>query len=77
MSNVVGIDLGTTNSVAAFKFAAVEIVTASDNAPPERTLTRSLNLNPYIINFLKRVESICSENCAASLMANDTFIRDF
>lgn len=42
MGNVVGIDLGTTNSVAAFKFAAVEIVTASDNAPPERTLTRSL-----------------------------------
>ncbi len=42
MGNVVGIDLGTTNSVAAFKFAAVEIVTANDNTPPERTLTRSL-----------------------------------
>ena len=26
MGNVVGIDLGTTNSVAAFKFADVEIV---------------------------------------------------
>lgn len=42
MGNVVGIDLGTTNSVAAFKFAEVEVVTAEGNAPPERKLTRSI-----------------------------------
>ncbi|MBD2287726.1 MAG: Hsp70 family protein [Microcystis sp.] len=42
MGNIVGIDLGTTNSVAAFKFAGVEVVTAADNSPPERKLTRSL-----------------------------------
>ena len=41
MGNIVGIDLGTTNSVAAFKFAEVEVVTASDNTPPDRKLTRS------------------------------------
>jgi molecular chaperone DnaK len=28
--------------VAAFKFAGVEVVTAADNSPPERKLTRSL-----------------------------------
>jgi molecular chaperone DnaK len=42
MGKVVGIDLGTTNSVAAFKFAAIEIVTADDNTPPDRRLTRSV-----------------------------------
>jgi molecular chaperone DnaK len=42
MGNVVGIDLGTTNTVAAFKLAAVEVVTAADNTPPERKLTRSI-----------------------------------
>lgn len=42
MGNVVGIDLGTTNSVAGFKFAQVEIVTAEDNSPPERKLTKSM-----------------------------------
>ncbi|BAZ44483.1 molecular chaperone DnaK [Chondrocystis sp. NIES-4102] len=42
MGNIVGIDLGTTNSVAALKFAETEIVTAIDNPPPERTLTRSV-----------------------------------
>jgi molecular chaperone DnaK len=42
MGNIVGIDLGTTNSVAAFKLAGVEVVTAADNSPPERKLTRSL-----------------------------------
>jgi molecular chaperone DnaK len=42
MGKVVGIDLGTTNSVAAFKFAEIEIVTADDNTPPERRLTRSV-----------------------------------
>ena len=41
MSIGIGIDLGTTNSVAAFKFAGLEVVTAPDNAPPERVLTRS------------------------------------
>lgn len=41
MSLAVGIDLGTTNSVGAFKFATLEVVTAADNAPPERVLTRS------------------------------------
>ncbi|HLP87984.1 MAG TPA: Hsp70 family protein [Nostocaceae cyanobacterium] len=42
MGKVVGIDLGTTNSVAAFKFAEVEVVTNDDNSPPERKLTRSV-----------------------------------
>ena len=41
MGNIVGIDLGTSNSVAAFKFANTEIVTAADNPAPDRTLTRS------------------------------------
>ena len=42
MGNIAGIDLGTTNSVAAFKFAEVKVVTASDNPAPDRTLTRSV-----------------------------------
>ncbi len=42
MGNIVGIDLGTTNSVAAFKFANLEVVTAPDNPAPDRTLTRSV-----------------------------------
>jgi molecular chaperone DnaK len=42
MGKVVGIDLGTTNAVAAFKFAEIEIVTADDNTPPDRRLTRSV-----------------------------------
>ena len=42
MGNTVGIDLGTTNSVAAFKLATVEVVTAADNPPPDRKLTRSI-----------------------------------
>jgi molecular chaperone DnaK len=42
MGNIVGIDLGTTNSVAAFKLAEVEVVTAPDNTPPDRKLTRSI-----------------------------------
>ncbi len=42
MGNIVGIDLGTTNSLAAFKFAQVEVVTAPDNTPPDRKLTRSV-----------------------------------
>jgi molecular chaperone DnaK len=42
MGNVVGIDLGTTNSVAAFRFAAVTIVSAEDNSPPDRFLTPSI-----------------------------------
>jgi molecular chaperone DnaK len=42
MGNIVGIDLGTSNSVAAFKLADVEIVTAADNTAPERKLTRSI-----------------------------------
>ena len=42
MGNIVGIDLGTTNSVAAFKFADAEVVTAPDNTPPDRKLTRSV-----------------------------------
>ncbi|MBD2386402.1 Hsp70 family protein [Cylindrospermum sp. FACHB-282] len=42
MGKAIGIDLGTTNSVAAFKLAEVEVVTAKDNTPPERKLTRSL-----------------------------------
>jgi|GEM_PF-1976084 len=42
MSNFAGIDLGTTNSLIAFKLAQPEVVTASDNKPPERTLTPSV-----------------------------------
>ncbi|MFW6360074.1 MAG: Hsp70 family protein, partial [Chroococcales cyanobacterium] len=42
MGNVVGIDLGTTNSVAAFKWSEVAtVVTADDNPSPDRKLTRS------------------------------------
>jgi molecular chaperone DnaK len=42
MGNIVGIDLGTSNSVAAFKLANVEVVTAADNTAPDRKLTRSI-----------------------------------
>ncbi|MDR9402934.1 MAG: Hsp70 family protein, partial [Halothece sp. Uz-M2-17] len=42
MGNSVGIDLGTTNSVAAFKFKDLEVITAEDNSPPDRKLTRSV-----------------------------------
>lgn len=42
MGNIVGIDLGTTNSVAAFKFANTEVVTAPDNPSPNHKLTRSV-----------------------------------
>ncbi|MDB9312019.1 Hsp70 family protein [Spirulina sp. CS-785/01] len=43
MGNVVGIDLGTTNSVTAFKWSdEAEVVTAEDNSPPDRKLTRSV-----------------------------------
>lgn len=42
MGNIVGIDLGTTNSVAAFKFSDVEVVTSDDNTPPDRKLMRSV-----------------------------------
>lgn len=41
MGKAIGIDLGTTNSVAAFKEAQVEVITAEDNTPPDRKLTRS------------------------------------
>lgn len=41
-AKAIGIDLGTTNSVAAFKEALVEVVTSDDNTPPERKLTRSV-----------------------------------
>lgn len=42
MVKAIGIDLGTTNSVAAFKLVEVEVVTADDNTPPDRKLTRSV-----------------------------------
>ncbi|MGK7874384.1 MAG: Hsp70 family protein [Xenococcaceae cyanobacterium] len=42
MGKVIGIDLGTTNSVAAFRAAKVEVVTADGNTPPDRKLTRSV-----------------------------------
>jgi len=42
MGRIVGIDLGTTNSVAAFKFGEVSVVTAPDNLAPERKLTPSI-----------------------------------
>ena len=41
MGKAIGIDLGTTNSVAAFNWANMEVVTADDNTPPDRKLTRS------------------------------------
>lgn len=42
MSKVIGIDLGTTNSVGAFSEVVVEIVTGMDNTSPDRKLTRSV-----------------------------------
>ncbi|MEB3330182.1 MAG: Hsp70 family protein [Candidatus Sericytochromatia bacterium] len=42
MTLAIGIDLGTTNSVGAFKFADLEIVDAVDNTPPDRVLTPSI-----------------------------------
>ncbi|MBW4598154.1 MAG: Hsp70 family protein [Calothrix sp. FI2-JRJ7] len=42
MGKAIGIDLGTTNSVAAFKLAEVEVITADNNTPPDRKLTRSV-----------------------------------
>ena len=42
MGKAIGIDLGTTNSVAAFKEATVEVITAEANRPPDRRLTRSM-----------------------------------
>jgi len=42
MGKAIGIDLGTTNSVAAFKHGMLEVVTADDNSPPDRKLTRSV-----------------------------------
>lgn len=45
MGKAIGIDLGTTNSVAAFKKADVEVITAEDNSPPDRVLTRSAVYN--------------------------------
>jgi molecular chaperone DnaK len=42
MGSVVGIDLGTTNSVAAFRFGELLLVTAADNKLPDRYLTPSI-----------------------------------
>ncbi len=42
MGSVVGIDLGTTNSVAAFRFGELLLVTAADNKLPDRHLTPSI-----------------------------------
>jgi len=42
MGKAIGIDLGTTNSVTAFKEAKLEVFTADDNTAPERKLTRSV-----------------------------------
>jgi molecular chaperone DnaK len=43
MGNIVGIDLGTTNSVAAFKFAELEVVSDYENsATTDIKLTRSI-----------------------------------
>ncbi|WP_310483326.1 Hsp70 family protein [Chamaesiphon sp. VAR_48_metabat_403] len=42
MGSVVGIDLGTTNSVAAFRFGDLLLVTAADNKLPDRYLTPSI-----------------------------------
>lgn len=42
MVKAIGIDLGTTNSVMAFMLEKAEVVTAEDNTPPDRKLTRSV-----------------------------------
>lgn len=42
MGKAIGINLGTTNSVAAFKLAEVEVITADNNTPPDTKLTRSV-----------------------------------
>lgn len=42
MGSVVGIDLETTNSVAAFRFGELLPVTAADNKLPDRHLTPSI-----------------------------------
>ncbi|MFN4844053.1 MAG: Hsp70 family protein [Dolichospermum sp.] len=42
IGNFVGIDLGTTNSVAAFKLAELEVVTADGNTQPDKKLTKSV-----------------------------------
>jgi molecular chaperone DnaK len=42
MGNVIGIDLGTTNSVAAFKWAEIAVVKNEENSGNENALTRSV-----------------------------------
>lgn len=44
MVKAIGIDLGTTNSVAAYipSEKKAEVITAEDNSPPDRKLTRSV-----------------------------------
>ncbi len=42
MGNVIGIDLGTTNSVAALKLVNVEVVKNEENSGNENALTRSV-----------------------------------
>ncbi len=42
MAQTIGIDLGTTNTVAAFRWGEVEVVTHPENEPPDRVLTRSM-----------------------------------
>ncbi len=53
MGKAIGIDLGTTNSVAAFKWAKMEVVTADDNTPPDRKLTRSVVAYPSFITLVR------------------------
>ncbi len=42
MTQAIGIDLGTTNTVAAFRWGDVEVVTHPENEAPDRVLTRSM-----------------------------------
>lgn len=58
MVKAIGIDLGTTNSVAAFMplEKKAEVVTADDNTPPERKLTRSPTLKRFKYTNLSVLE---------------------
>ncbi|MEH2456528.1 Hsp70 family protein [Nostoc sp.] len=65
MGKAIGIDLGTTNSVAAFKLAEVEVVTANDNTPPDRKLTRSVvayEQKKFLVGDFQKIKSPLSRN---------------
>lgn len=63
MSNLAGIDLGTTNSLIAFKLVQPEVVTADDNRAPERTLTPSVvawEQNGFVVGEKARNQSVAN-----------------